>query len=328
MKRREFITLLGGATFAGPLAARAQQATKPVIGFLSAVSPEGSPQFTRAFQQGLKEVGFVEGENVEVDYRWAKNKLDLLPGMANDLVRKQVAIITAQGGTAPAIAAKAATNTIPIVFTVPEDPVALGLVASLSRPGGNLTGVNLFIGELMLKRLGLLRDLLPGMARFAVFINPANLARAISQANEAESASTALGLRVQIFKVGSIQEINAAFEVLARVRPDALFVGPDPYLGTRRVHLATMAARHAIPTSFSVRDFTEAGGLMSYGTDIADSYRQAGIYTGRILRGAKPSDLPVVQASKFELVINIQTARMLGITVSPTLLATADEVIE
>ena len=241
---------------------------------------------------------------------------------------ERVALVFAHGGTAPAIAAKAATTAMPIVFLVPEDPVKLGLVASLSRPGGNLTGVNLIIGELMSKRLELLRELVPGMSRIAVFVNPANPARAEAQAGEAQAAGRAMGLQVRIFNAGTAREISAAFATFADERPDALFVSPDPFFVVRRVQLATLAARHAIPSSFSARELREAGALMSYGTNIIDSYRQAGVYAGRILKGAKPADLPVVQSTKFELVINAETARMLGLTVPPSLLAVADEVIE
>jgi ABC-type uncharacterized transport system substrate-binding protein len=326
--RRKLITLLGGVAAAWPLGARAQQQAMPVVGFLNAVSREGFAERIAAVRQGLKEAGYVEGENVTIEYRWAENQLDRLPALAADLVRKRVAVILATGGTAPAIAAKAATSTIPIVFTIPEDPVQLGLVASLSKPGGNLTGVNLFVGELVAKRLELLRELVPAMSRVAVFVNPANSTRAESQVREVESAGHAMGLRIQIFNAGTGWEINAAFATLARERPDALFVSPDPYFVVRRVQIATLAARHAIPTSFSVREAVEAGGLVSYGTNIVDTYRQAGVYTGRILKGAKPAELPVVQSSKFELVINVQTALMLGLTVPPSLLATADEVIE
>jgi ABC-type uncharacterized transport system substrate-binding protein len=263
-----------------------------------------------------------------VEYRWAENQLDRLPALAAHLVRKRVAVILATGGTAPAIAAKAATSTIPIVFTIPEDPVQLGLVASLSHPGGNLTGVNFFVGELVPKRLELLRELVPAMTRVAVFVNPANPARAESQVREVESAGRAMRLQIQVLNAGTGRDINAAFATLARERPDALFVSPDPYFVVRRVQIVTLAARHAIPTSFSVREAVEAGGLISYGTNILDTYRQAGVYTGRILKGTKPADLPVVQSTKFELVLNAQTALMLGLEVPPTLLARADEVIE
>ena len=324
MRRREVITLIGGAAAAWPLAARAQQ-PMPVIGFLGAVSPTDT---VRGLQQGLKEAGYVEGENVAIEYRWAENQLDRLPSLAADLVRKRVAVIVATGGTAPALAAKAATTTIPIVFTIPDDPVQLGLVPSLSRPAGNLSGVYFLIGELVPKRLELLRELVPAMTRVAVFVNPANPARAEFQVKEAESAGRQMALQVQIFKPATGREINTAFAALARERPDALLVSPDPFYVVRRVLLATLAARHAIPTSFSNRDPVDTGGLMSYGTNIVDAYRLAGAYVGRILRGAKPADLPVVQSSKFELVINAQTAFMLGLTVPDKLLVAADEVIE
>jgi putative tryptophan/tyrosine transport system substrate-binding protein len=327
MKRRDFIALIGGAAAAWPLAARAQQPT-PVIGLLGAVSPSGFTERMRGFRQGLKESGYVEGENVVIDYRWAENQLERLPDLAADLVRKQVSLIAAHGGTAPALAAKAATTTIPIVFVVPEDPVKLGLVTTLSRPGGNLTGVNLFVGELLAKRLELLRDVVPGLKRVAVFVNPANPARAELQIREAESAGRAMGLQMRILPVSSGHEITAAFATLGRERPDALFVSPDPFFVFRRVQLAILAARHGIPTSFSVRDNAEAGGLMSYGTNILEAYRQVGAYTGRVLKGAKPADLPVVQPSKFELILNAETARMLGLALPSSLLATADEVIE
>ena len=250
MRRREFITLLGGAAAAWPLAARAQQPAMPVIGFLGAVSPEGFADRLRGFRQGLKDAGYVEGENVAIEYRWAENQIDRLPALAADLVRRQVAVIVAHGGTAPALAAKAATTTIPIVFTVPEDPVRLGLVASLARPGGNLTGVNFVSGELVAKRLELLRELVPGMTRVAVFVNPANPARAESHGQEVESAGRAMGLQIQILNVGTSREIDAAFATLARERPDALLIGPDPFFTARRVQLATLAARHAIPARF------------------------------------------------------------------------------
>jgi putative ABC transport system substrate-binding protein len=298
----------------------------PVIGFLHAVSPDAPP--IGHFRRGLREAGYVEGENVAIEYRWAENQLDRLPALAADLVRKRVTVIIAAGGTAPAIAAKAATATIPIVFTVPEDPVQIGLVASLSRPGGNLTGVNLIVGELVPKRLELLRELVPAMTRVAVFTNRANPARADIQMREAESAGRAMGLLIHSFNASTVAEINAAFATLARERPDALFVSPDPFFVVRRVQLATLAARHAIPTSFSSRDPVDVGGLMSYGTDINDAYRQAGVYAGRILNGVKPADLPVVQSTKFQLVINSQTALMLGLTVPASLLSVADEVIE
>jgi ABC-type uncharacterized transport system substrate-binding protein len=328
VRRREFIAMLGGAAASWPLAARAQQPAMPVIGFLCAVSSIGFADRVSDFRKGLRGEGYVEGENVAIEYRWADNQLDRLSGLAADLVHKRVTVLVATGGTAPALAAKAATMAIPIVFTVPEDPIKLGLVTSLSRPAGNLTGVNLFVGELMSKRLELLRELVPAMSRVAIFVNQANAARAESHVREAETAARAMGLRIQIFNASTGREINAAFAILAHERPDALFVSPDPLYVVRRVQLATLAARHAIPTSFSTRDPVDAGGLMSYGTNIGDGYRQAGVYAGRILKGAKPADLPVVQPSKFELVINAETARMLGLVIPSSLLSTADEVIE
>jgi len=326
MRRRELIGLMGGAAALAPFAARAQQ--MPVIGFLGGTSLDGFAERLRAFGQGLKETGYAEGENVAIEYRWAENQLDRLPALAADLVRKRVSVMVATGGTVPAVAAKAATASIPIVFAIGEDPIKLGLVASLAKPDGNLTGINFFIGELAAKRLELLRELIPAMKRIAVLVNPANPARAETNVREAEAAGRAIGLQIDVFNAGTAQEINAAFAALARERPDALFVSPDPFFNVRRVQLANMASRLSLPTSFATRDFVAAGGLVSYGTDLNDATRQSGVYVGRLLRGAKPGDLPVLQSSKFELVINHQTARMLGITVPQTLLASADEVIE
>jgi putative ABC transport system substrate-binding protein len=300
----------------------------PVVGFLGAVCPTGFSERLLAFHQGLKDTGYAEGANIAIEYRWAENQLDRLPAMAADLVRRQVAVIVATGGTAPILAAKAATATIPVVFTIPEDPVKLGLITSLARPGGNLTGVNFFFGELVPKRLQILRELVPAMTRLAMFVNPANPARAELHTREVETAGRPMGLHIQVYNVGSSRDIDVAFAGLARERPDALFVSPDPFYTTRRVHLATLAARHAIPTSFSAREPVDAGGLVSYGPDINTAFRQAGVYTGRILKGANPADLPVLQSSKFELIINARTAQMLGLTLPPTLLATADEVVE
>jgi putative tryptophan/tyrosine transport system substrate-binding protein len=328
MKRREFITLLGGAAAAWPVVAQAQQPAMPVVGFLNSQSPDGFTGRVGGFRQGLKEAGYVEGETVAIEYRWAENQLDRLPELAAELVRRQVAVIVSGGGNPPALAAKAATTTIPIVFVVGEDPVRLGLVASLARPGGNLTGINFFSGELGAKQFGLLRELVPGAARIAVLINPANAQSAGTTVTDVEAATRTMGLQIQIFNASTGREINAAFAAIARERSDALFIGGDPYFTIRRVQLANLAARHAIPASYVARDFPEAGGLMSYGTNISDAYRQVGVYVGRILKGAKSADLPVVQASKFELVINLATAMMLELEVPPTVLARADEVIE
>jgi putative ABC transport system substrate-binding protein len=325
MKRREFISLLGGAAAAWPLAAGAQQRSMPVIGFLNSQSPDGFAERLRGFRQGLKETGYVEGETVTIEYRWADNQLDRLTALAADLVRRQVAVVVANGPAATS--AKAATTTIPIVFLVPEDPVRLGLVASLARPEGNATGVNFFVGELVAKQLSLLRELVPGALRIAVLINPRYAASASATA-DVESAAHAMGLHARIFDASHSREINDAFTTIARDHYEALLVGPDPYFVVRRAQLVTLAARHTIPTSYNVRDFVEAGGLMSYGTNAVEAYHQVGVYAGRILKGAKPADLPVVQSSKFEFVINLATAMMLGIVVPATLLARADEVIE
>ena len=325
MTRREFITLLVGTAAMLPLAAHAQQPALPVIGFLHSQSPDTLASRLRAFRQGLKESGYVEGENVAIEYRWAENQMDRLPILAADLVRRRVAVIAAIG---PAVfAAKAATTTIPIVFGVPDDPVRSGLVTSLARPGGNLTGINFFVGELTAKRLELLRTLVPGAVRVAVLVNPDEPITA-AVLTDIEAAARAMGLHIQVFNAGTGREINAAFATFKGERPDALFVGPDPFFTSRRTQLTHLASRHALPTTYSVRDFVEAGGLISYGTNVVDAWRQVGGYAGRILKGTKPTDLPVVQASKFELAINAETARMLDLTVPPSLLSVADEVIE
>jgi putative ABC transport system substrate-binding protein len=326
VRRRKFMSLLGGAA-AWPLGARAQQAAMPVIGFLNSASPATYSHLLGAFRQGLKDSGLIEGENVAIEYRWAENEFDQLPALARELVRRQVAVIAAMGGIHSALAAKAATSTIPIVFNIGDDPVRLGLVASLARPGGNVTGVNNLIYELVAKRLALLRELVPAAARVAVLVNPAN-AQTETTLRDVEAAARPVGLQIQIAKAGTAKEIDAAFAALVRNQVDGLFVPPDPLFISRRIQLVQLAARHAVPATYPVRDFAEAGGLMSYGTNTADAWRQTGIYTGRILKGAKPADLPVVQPTKFELVINAQTARMLGLTVPDKLLATADEVIE
>jgi putative ABC transport system substrate-binding protein len=327
LKRRDFITLLGSAAAAWPAPARAQQ-LMPVIGFLGGTSPDTFADRLRAFRQGLKDTGYVESENVAIEYRWAGNKIDHLPELATELVRRNVTVIVATGGAASAFAAKAATRTIPIVFGVGEDPVGLGLVASLARPGGNLTGINFFSTELSAKRLELLRELVPGAARVAVLVNPTSPLNTDTTLRDVEPAARAMGLQIQVLKASTSHEIDAAFATLARDRPDALFVGPDVFFVSRRLQLANMAARHAVPMTSGSRDLAEVGGLMSYGTNITDAHLQIGLYTGRVLKGAKPADLPVTQATKFELVINAQTARMLGLTIPDKLLALADEVIE
>jgi putative ABC transport system substrate-binding protein len=327
MRRRDLITLLGGAT-AWPLAARAQQAAMPVIGFLDPRSPDAVEGRLRAFRQGLKEVGYIEGENVTIIHRWAEYQMDRLPVLAAELVRRQVTVISVSGAIATALAAKAATTDIPIVFGVPEDPVRLGLVASLARPGGNLTGVNFFNSELTAKRFELLRELVPSVARVAVLVNPANAANTESTLREVEAPARTMGLLIQVLRASTNREIDAAFASVGRERSDALFIAQDGFFNARRLQLANMAARHAVPIVSASRDIAEVGGLMSYGTNITDVFRQMGVYAGRILKGAKPADLPVEQSTKFELVINAQTARMLGLTIPDKLLATADEVIE
>jgi putative ABC transport system substrate-binding protein len=327
MRRRDFITLLGGAAAAWPLAARAQQATMPVIGFLHGASPVAWAGELRGFHRGLKDAGFVEGEDVAIVYRWAEGQLDQLPALAAELVRRRVSVIAAFAPAA-ALAAKAATTTIPVVFVVGSDPVGLGLVASLARPGGNLTGINFFTSELAAKRLELLRELVPTATRIAVLVNPTNPVNAESTVRGAETAARAMGLQVQVLNASNSREIDAAFTSLARDRPDALYVGADQSFTLRRVQLVQLAARLAVPAIYAGRRFTDIGGLMSYSTDTPDAYRRVGIYAGRILKGAEPADLPVEQSTKFELVINAQTARMLGLEVPATLLSVADEVIE
>jgi putative ABC transport system substrate-binding protein len=298
----------------------------PVVGLLEATSPDADR--LRAFRQGLQELGYVDGENVMIEQRWAENQVHRLPELAAELVRRGVAVIAATGGSPAAIAAQTATKTLPIVFRVQQDPVSLGLVPSLARPGGNLTGVNFLVAELTAKRLELLRELVPGAARVAVLVNTLNPATTETAERDVNAAARALGLQIQIFHAASSRDIDAAFATFVRERPDALFVSVGALFTGRRVQLANLAARHAMPMASALREIAEAGGLMSYGTSLADSYRQVGAYVGRILKGAKPADLPVIQASKFELVINAQTARMLGLTVSPLLLTIADEVIE
>jgi ABC-type uncharacterized transport system substrate-binding protein len=326
VKRREFITLLGGAAM-WPITARAQQPAMPVIGFLGSQSPDVTADYLRGFHQGLKDVGYIEDQTVLLDYRWAQDQLDRLPPLAADLVRRRVVVIAASGGPAAESAAKATTS-IPIVYTVAEDPVRMGLVASLARPGGNLTGVNFFSAELAAKRLALLRELVPAAVRIAVLINPAEVAIAAANLRDVETAARAMALEIKVFNARTSGEIDATFAAIARERPDAVFISSGPLFTSRRVQLAHLASHHRIPAIHGSRFYPEVGGLISYGASVPDAHRQAGVYVGRILKGAKPADLPVVQMSKFELVINHQTARLLGLTVPPSLLSTADEVIE
>jgi putative ABC transport system substrate-binding protein len=329
MKRREFISLLGGAAAAWPLTARAQQPAMPVIGYLESRSPDALVDRLRGFRLGLKENGYVEGDNVTVTYRWAENNFDRLPELAADLVRRRVAVIVATGPPPVAFAAKAATATMPIVFLVAADPVRVGLVASLAHPGDNLTGVNFLGGELVAKQLELIRELVSPATRVAVLINPANVTESESRVRQAEAAARAMALQIQIVRASTSGEINAAFASFeGEQRPDALFVDIDAFFSSRRIQIVQLAAFHKVPAIYGDREYCETGGLMSYGSNIIDAFRQVGIYTGLILKGAKPADLPVMQSSKFELVINHETARMLGLTVPSTLLATADEVIE
>ena len=325
MRRREFIAGLGGAA-AWPLVARAEQSAMPVVGFLNPASSHTFADRLRAFRQGLKDTGYAEGENVAIVYRWAENQIGQLTELAVELVHRKVALIVAFVGAA--LAAKAATTTIPIVFLAGDDPVRLGLVASLARPGGNATGINVLSGELVAKRLELLRELVPGATRVAVLVNPTDAESSESQLRELEAAAGRLGLQMQVLKANTSRDIDAAYATFERERPDALFITGDPFFTSRRVQLANLAARHMVPITSSTREIAEAGGLMSYGSNIAEAWRQVGVYTGRILKGAKPADLPVVQVTKLELVINAQTARMLRLTVPSSLLATADEVIE
>jgi putative tryptophan/tyrosine transport system substrate-binding protein len=328
MRRRAFITLIGGAAAAvWPLAARAQQPTMAVIGYLGAASPHTGVQILAALRQSLAEAGYVEGRNVGIEAHWAEGQYDRLPVMASEMVRRQVSVIVATGGTAAALAAKAATTTIPLVFSVTDDPVALGLVSSLARPGGNATGVTFLLAELGAKQLGLLRELVPTATHIGLLVNPNNTTSKV-QTSDVVAAASSVGATIDVVRATDSREIEAAFAALVRNRADALLVGTDPFLFSRRVQLATLAARHAIPAIYPVRENVEVGGLMSYGTSLTEVYRQVGAYTVRILKGAKPADLPVVRSTKFELVINLPTARALGLEVPPTLLARADEVIE
>jgi putative tryptophan/tyrosine transport system substrate-binding protein len=325
MNRRHFSATLGSAA-AWPLAARAQQPAMPVIGYLGAGSSATSASTATIFRQILAAAGYVEGRNVAIEYRFAEGKYDRLPALAAELVRRQVAVIVAVP-TPAALAAKAATATIPIVFTAAEDPVKVGLVANLARPGGNVTGGSILFAELGPKQLGLLRELVPTAARIGLLINPSNV-NAEDVTKDLTAAGAAMGVKIEVVQASNILEIDAAFASLVRKRADALVTGTDSFFFNRRLQLATLATRHAIPAVFNAREYAEAGGLMSYGTSLTEAFRQVGIYTGRILQGAKPADLPVVQSSKFEFVINLSTARALGIEIPPTLLARADEVIE
>jgi putative ABC transport system substrate-binding protein len=326
MRRRDFITLLGGAA-SWPLAAHAQQSAVPVVGFLNSASPSAWKPYLEAFRQGVNEAGYVEGRTVAIEYRWAEGQYERLPSLAADLVRRKVAVIVATGGTPPALAAKAATKTIPIVFTIGADPVKLGLVASLNRPGGNVTGVNQFVSQMEGKRLGLLREVVPSAALIAVLLNPTN-PNAATQLKDVQEAARALGQQIHILHASSEAELEAAFATAREVGCGGLLVAADPFFNSRRTYIIALAARHAIPAIYEQREHALAGGLMSYGTNLSDGYRQVGIYTGRILKGEKPADLPVAQAIKFEFIINLTTAKALGIVVPPMLSARADEVIE
>jgi putative tryptophan/tyrosine transport system substrate-binding protein len=322
IQRREFIALIGGAAVAWPLAARAQQPAMPVVGLLSS----NAPDLLQAFRQGLKDTGYAERENMAIEYPPVPQN-QRLPEFAVDLVRRKVDVIVA-GNTSAALAAKAATTTIPIVFSTPEDPVALGLVTSLARPGGNLTGINWLAGELTAKRLELLRELVPGAARIALLVEPNNARITETIVRDAEAAARSMGVQIRVLNANTSGEIDAAFATFARERPDPLFVGSSPLFNTRRIQLVHLASYHRIPATYSGRLYAEAGGLMSYGASVTDAFRQVGVYTGRILKGAKPADLPVVQSTKLELVINNQSARMLGLSIPDKLLVAADEVIE
>jgi putative tryptophan/tyrosine transport system substrate-binding protein len=327
MKRREFITLLCGAAAAWPLAARAQQPAMPLVGFLSGRSPGESADLVNAFRRGLGETGYVEGQNIAIEFRWADGHYDRLPGLAAELVVRRVAVIAATGGGVSGLAAKSVTTTIPIVFSSGGDAVGIGLVASFNRPGGNVTGVNLVFGALGAKRLELLRELVPAATVIAMLVNP-DYPSAPIEAQDVETAGRNLGLKIGFFNARTESEIDLAFAGLAERKVGGLLVADDPFLQSQRGRLVRLAERQAVPTIYFSRDFADAGGLMSYGPSIVDAYRLVGVYTGRILKGEKPADLPVIQPTKFELVINLKTARALGLDVPPTLLALADEVIE
>jgi putative ABC transport system substrate-binding protein len=328
MQRRDFITLLGGAAAAWPLAARGQPSALPVVGFIRDGSADASARLAAAFRKGLNEAGYVEGQNVTVEYHWLEGQYGGLPALLADMVRRQVAVI-ATPGNLPSVAAKAATATIPIVFGVGGDPVALGLVASIARPGGNVTGINFLVQEVVAKRLRLLHDLVPKAVRIAVLLHPRNAEIAERTLRNLREAAPTMGLQIQtILNASTVAEIDEAFATLARERPDALFVAGDAFFESRRAQLAALTARHQIPAAYSVSELVAAGGLMSYGSGLADMFYQVGAYTGKVLKGAKPAELPVLQSTKFEFVINLKTARALGIEVPSALLLIADEVIE
>jgi putative ABC transport system substrate-binding protein len=327
LRRRDFITLLGGAAATCPLGARAQQVTRPVVGLLYTASPATVSHLTQAFRLGLHDMGFIEGQNVTIEYRFAEGHYERLPELIADLIGRKVAVIVAPGSSVVALAAKAATTTIPILFSVGDDPVRLGLVASLNRPGGNVTGVNFFSLEVGAKVLGLLRQLLPSAPHVGVLVNPMN-PNLENWAREVTAAASAVGVQVDVAKASDGREIEGAFMTLMQNGAAALLIGPDPVFFSRRIQIATLATRHAVPSFYSLREHAESGGLMSYGASLPDVYRQLSIYTGHILKGAKPADLPVVQSTKFELVINLNTARALGLTIPADMLAIADEVIE
>jgi putative ABC transport system substrate-binding protein len=329
VKRRAFITLLGGAAAAWPLAAGAQETAMPVVAFVTPSERDSfPPHYVAAFRKGLSDTGYIEGQNVSVEYHWLEGRYDRLPALMADLVRRQVAVIATPGGSLAALAAKAATATIPIVFGVAENPVSIGLVANLARPGGNATGINFFLGEVVAKRLGLLHELVPKAVRLGVLVNPANGLTAEATLRDIPEAARTLGLQVQVLKASTGPEIDAGFSAMVRDRADALFIAPDAFFVSRRVQFATLAARDRVPTSCANREMVEAGLLMSYGVNVADMFLQVGIYIGSILKGTKPADLPVLQSTKFEFVINLQTAKALGLEVPLPVQQLADEVIE
>ena len=328
MRRRDFIRALGGVAAGWPLMARAQQSAMPVIGFLDSRSIETVGNRLRGFRQGLSEDGYGEGRNVAIEYRWAENQLDRLPELAGDLVHRSVNVIVASGGQPVNLAVKAATTTIPVVFLSPQDPVKVGLVTSLARPSGNLTGVNFFNGELAAKQFELLREILPNAKRIAALVDPVAQSTTETTLQDLETAARASGMQLNILKAANSRDIDVAFEAMAREHVDGVFVEQSPFLNSRRIQLVQLAARYTIPATYAGREYAEVGGLISYGSDIADAYRQVGVYCGHILKGAKVTELPVVQSSKLEIVVNAQTARMLGLSISPQMLARADEVIE